>query len=169
MVNISLVLKGYMYLTKRHICFFANMPNENVRHEPQCDKLMMMKNLLVKSGPLYKKASRSKLNTKFWVVLKNDVLSWYENTSDPYFPKGNISLQYCHSCEAASGTRFKVRTSERNYTFTADTESSRDEWVKAIQKVMFRTQHEGESIKVIYFNATAGRHLLNYLLAHYPS
>ncbi|OXG86709.1 sterol 3-beta-glucosyltransferase [Cryptococcus neoformans var. grubii Br795] len=131
----SVMLKGYMYLTKKHICFFANMPNEN--------------NLLVKSGPLSKKASRSKLNTKFWVVLKNDVLSWYESTSDPYFPKGNISLQYCHSCDAVDGTRFKVRTSERNYTFTADTESSRDEWVKAIQKVMFKTQHEGETIKLI--------------------
>ncbi|ODN84084.1 hypothetical protein, variant [Cryptococcus amylolentus CBS 6039] len=129
------MLKGYMYLTKRHICFFANMPDEN--------------NLLVKSGPLYKKASRTKLNTKFWVVLKNDVLSWYESTSDPYFPKGNISLQYCISVDPVRDTKFKIRTAERSYTFTADTEGGRDEWVKVVKKVMFKLQHEGETIKVI--------------------
>lgn len=45
-------------------------------------------------------------------------------------------------------TRFKLRTPERNYTFKADTEDGRDEWMKAIHKVMFKTQHEGESVKV---------------------
>ncbi|ORY29024.1 hypothetical protein BCR39DRAFT_559323 [Naematelia encephala] len=129
------MLKGYMYLTRRHLCFFAHMPHRE--------------NLVVKTGPLYKKASRTKLNTKFWVVLKNDVLSWYESTADPYFPKGNVSLQYASSCDAIDETKFKLRTPERNYTFTADTESSRDEWIKAIEKVMFKTQHEGESVKLI--------------------
>lgn len=68
---------------------------------------------------------------------------------DPYFPKGNISLQYVSSCDAVDETRFKLRTPERNYTFKADTEDGRDEWVKSIQKVMFKTQHEGESVKLI--------------------
>ncbi|WVO17804.1 hypothetical protein L204_105502 [Cryptococcus depauperatus] len=131
----NIMLKGYMYLTRKHICFFARIPNEN--------------NLLVKSGPLYKKSSRTKLSTKFWVVLKNDVLSWYESTSDLYFPKGNISLQYCLSCDSVSDQKFKIRTAERSYTFTADMENSRDEWVKALQKVMFKTQHEGECVKLI--------------------
>ena len=129
------MLKGYIYLTRQHICFFAHMPDKD--------------NLVVKTGPLSKKASRTKLNTKFWVVLKNDVLSWYESTADPYFPKGNVSLQYASSCDAIDETRFKLRTSERNYTFTADTEANRDEWIKAIQKVMFKTQHEGECVKLI--------------------
>lgn len=106
-------------------------------------------NLIVKTGPLYKKASRTKINSKFWVILKNDVLSWYESTSDPYFPKGNISLQYASSCDPIDENRFKLRTAERNYTFTADTEEGRDSWIDAIQKVMFKTQHEGESVKLI--------------------
>ncbi|WVR05782.1 hypothetical protein IAU60_002807 [Kwoniella sp. DSM 27419] len=131
----SVMLKGYMYLTKLHICFFANMPHKE--------------NLVVKTGPLSKKASRTKLNTKFWVVLKNDVLSWYESTADPYFPKGNVSLQYASSCDPIEDCKFKLRTPERNYTFTADTEASRDEWIKAIKKVMFKTQHEGETVKLI--------------------
>lgn len=71
------------------------------------------------------------------------------SAQDPYFPKGNISLQYVSSCDAVDETRFKLRTPERNYTFRADTEDGRDEWVKSIQKVMFKTQHEGESVKLI--------------------
>lgn len=67
---------------------------------------------------------------------------------DPYFPKGNVSLQYASSCDAVDEVRFKLRTAERNYTFTAESEASRDEWIKAIQKVMFKTQHEGASVKV---------------------
>jgi len=68
---------------------------------------------------------------------------------DPYFPKGNISLQYVSSCDPIDENRFKLRTPERNYTFRADTADGRDEWVKSIQKVMFKTQHEGESVKLI--------------------
>ncbi|EIW72673.1 hypothetical protein TREMEDRAFT_41904 [Tremella mesenterica DSM 1558] len=131
----SVMLKGYMYLTPRHICFFAQMPNKE--------------NVVVKTGPLYKKATRTKLNSRFWVTLKNDVLSWYESTSDPYFPKGNVSLQYAFACEPVDDTRFKLRTSERTYTFSAETQDGRDDWVKAIKRVMFKTQHEGESVKLI--------------------
>ena len=59
-----------------------------------------------------------------------------------------MSLQYASSCDVIDETRFKLRTSERNYTFTAESEKSRDEWIKAIEKVMFKTQHEGECVKV---------------------
>ena len=46
-------------------------------------------NLIVKTGPLSKKNSRTKLYTKFWAVLRNDVLSWYESAavSDQSRPK----------------------------------------------------------------------------------
>jgi len=77
---------------------------------------------------------------------------------DPYFPKGNVSLQYASSCDAIDEHRFKLRTSERNYTFTADSEKSRDEWIKAIQKVMFKTQHEGESVKVSWIFVKECKH-----------
>lgn len=60
-----------------------------------------------------------------------------------------MSLQYASSCDVLDDHRFKLRTAERNYTFTADTTTARDEWIKAIQKVMFKTQHEGDSIKLI--------------------
>ena len=47
--------------------------------------LIMSQNLIVKTGPLSKKSSRTKMNTKFWAVLRNDVLSWYESTAVSYF------------------------------------------------------------------------------------
>ena len=117
---------------------------------------------MVKTGPLFKKASKTKISSKYWVVLKNDVLSWFESTAvclslfvsplvdrqDPYFPKGSVSLHYVSSCDAIDSKRFKLRTSERNYSFSAETEASRDEWLKAIEKVIFKTQHEGEIVKV---------------------
>jgi hypothetical protein len=31
-VDAITVLKGYMYLTRRHICFFAHMPDREVGH-----------------------------------------------------------------------------------------------------------------------------------------
>lgn len=107
-----------------------------------------MQTVVLKSGPLYKKHHRTKLSPKFWVVLRDNVLSWYDNSNDPYFPRGNVPLQYASSCESLDSTRFKLRTSERNYTFTADSEANATEWVRVIQKAIFKVQHEGESVKV---------------------
>lgn len=56
-----------MFLTRQRICFFAHMPD--------------IDNDVIKSGPLWKKARRTKLSTKYWFMLRNDVLSWYENSN----------------------------------------------------------------------------------------
>jgi sterol 3beta-glucosyltransferase len=68
---------------------------------------------------------------------------------DPYFPKGNISLQYASSCDSVGGARFKLRTTERNYTFTADNEANAEEWIRVINKVIFKRQQEGETVRLI--------------------
>ena len=36
---------------------------------------------VLKSGTLSKKAQRTKRWTKYWFVLKNDVVSWYNSSS----------------------------------------------------------------------------------------
>lgn len=82
-----------MYLTPRHICFFAHMPDKEVKSRPIFSvSELTNQNLIVKTGPLSKKASRTKLNTKFWAVLRNDVLSWYESTAVS-FPSSPLELQ----------------------------------------------------------------------------
>lgn len=43
---------------------------------------------------------------------------------------------------------FKVSTAEKKWHFSADSEASRDEWVKTIKKAIFRAQNEGESVRI---------------------
>ena len=70
-----------MYLTPRHICFFAKMPDKEASSHVHMKGATNQQNLIVKTGPLSKKNSRTKMYTKYWAVLKNDVLSWYESTA----------------------------------------------------------------------------------------
>jgi sterol 3beta-glucosyltransferase len=67
---------------------------------------------------------------------------------DPYFPHGMIDLRYAISCEPHSEKNIKLRTNQRNITLAADSTTSRDTWVKTIQKVIFKAQNSGESVKV---------------------
>ncbi|KAF8758997.1 the biosynthesis of sterol glucoside [Rhizoctonia solani] len=124
----SVLLQGYMYLTNTHLCFFAHMPTR----EDQ----------VLKSGTMSKKAQRTKRWNKHWFVLKNDVLSWYQSSSDPYFPHGNIDLRYAISCDAHREKGIRLRTNQKTITLQADSVPSRDEWV------IFKAQNMGESVKI---------------------
>jgi sterol 3beta-glucosyltransferase len=64
-------------------------------------------------------------------------------------------LQYAISAEAVESkkkgedeTTFIVTTDERKYQFKADSAASAKEWVRSIQKVIFRTHNEGNSVKI---------------------
>ncbi|KZT36038.1 UDP-Glycosyltransferase/glycogen phosphorylase [Sistotremastrum suecicum HHB10207 ss-3] len=130
----SVLLQGYMYLTTTHLCFFAHMPSR----EDQ----------ILKSGSLQKKTNRTKRWIKHWFVLKNDALSWYQSSSDPYFPRGVVDLRYAISCEPSETKGFRIRTNQKTITLSADSTPSREEWVKAIRKVIFKAQNMGESVKI---------------------
>ncbi|TDL28861.1 UDP-Glycosyltransferase/glycogen phosphorylase [Rickenella mellea] len=130
----SILLQGYMYLTNSHLCFFAHMP----AREDQ----------VLKSGSLNKKTQRTKRWVKHWFVLKNDVLSWYQSSSDPYFPHGVIDLRYAISCETVQEKGFRIRTNQKVVTLMADSAPSREEWVKAVRKVIFKAQNLGDSVKI---------------------
>lgn len=45
-------------------------------------------------------------------------------------------------------TIFVITTDERRYQFKADSAASAKEWVRSIQKVIFRTHNEGNSVKI---------------------
>ncbi|KAJ7456588.1 glycosyltransferase family 1 protein [Mycena latifolia] len=130
----SVLLQGYMYLTNSYLCFFAHMPTR----EDQ----------VLKSGSLNKKAQRTKRWIKHWFVLKNDALSWYQSSSDPYFPHGIVDLRYAISCDAVRDKEFRVRTNQRTVVLAAPSVPSREEWVKAIRKVIFKAQNMGDSVKI---------------------
>ncbi|THU88460.1 hypothetical protein K435DRAFT_830554 [Dendrothele bispora CBS 962.96] len=130
----SVLLQGYMYITNTYLCFFAHMPSR----EDQ----------VLKSGSLNKKAQRTKRWIKHWFVLKNDALSWYQSSSDPYFPHGIVDLRYTISCEPIGEKDFRLRTNQKTVLLSADSVPSREEWVKAIRKVIFKAQNMGDSVKI---------------------
>lgn len=43
---------------------------------------------------------------------------------------------------------FSVVTHQREYTFKADSAASAKEWVKTLQKVIFRSHNDGDSVKI---------------------
>ena len=45
-------------------------------------------------------------------------------------------------------TNFSVTTHQRTYYFKADTAASAKEWVKTLQKVIFRSHNDGDSVKI---------------------
>ncbi|TFK30745.1 hypothetical protein FA15DRAFT_662784 [Coprinopsis marcescibilis] len=130
----SVLLQGYMYLTNNYLCFFAHMPTR----EDQ----------ILKSGSLSKKAQRTKRWIKHWFILKNDALSWYQSSSDPYFPHGILDLRYAIACEAVREREFKIKTNQKTIVLSADSVPSRDEWVKSVKKVIFKAQNSGDSVKI---------------------
>ncbi|KAA1468468.1 hypothetical protein DENSPDRAFT_794393 [Dentipellis sp. KUC8613] len=130
----SILLQGYMYLTNSYLCFFAHMP----AREDQ----------VLKSGTMYKKAQRTKRWIRHWFILKNDVLSWYQSSSDPYFPHGVVDLRYAISCDPSQEKDIRLRTNNKTIHLSAESVPSRDEWIKAIRKVIFKAQNMGDSVKI---------------------
>lgn len=82
------------------------------------------------------------------------MLSYYSDPSDLYFPSGNIDLRYGISANVAEkdkgkdATHFTVVTHERKFHFRADSIPSAKEWVKALQKIIFRSHNDGDSVKI---------------------
>ncbi|KAK1960779.1 glycosyltransferase family 28 domain-containing protein [Colletotrichum sublineola] len=133
----SVLLQGYMYITAKHICFYAYLPKK--AHE------------VVKSGYLSKSGKRNPKYNRYWFRLKGDVLAYYKDPSNVYFPSGQIDLRYGISAsvnDKKDGLAFTVVTHHRTYHFKADSAPSAKEWVKSLQRVIFRSHNEGDSVKI---------------------
>ncbi|KAL8834178.1 MAG: hypothetical protein Q9170_003879 [Blastenia crenularia] len=137
----SVLLQGYLYITQAHLCFYAYLPKKS--------------NLIAKSGYLAKRGKQNPKFNRYWFTLKGDVLSYFTDPSDLYFPSGNIDLTYGISAslleskeKGKNTTNFTVVTNQRHYHFRADSPSSAREWVKTLQKVIFRSQNDGDSVKI---------------------
>ncbi|KAL4980410.1 sterol 3-beta-glucosyltransferase [Aspergillus desertorum] len=139
----SMLLQGYMYVTEGHICFYAYLPRQSTK--------------VIKSGYIHKRGRKNPKYNRYWFSLKEDVLSYYADPSNLYFPSGQIDLRYGISAsltgpkdKSRESRDFQVTTDHRTYYFRADSSVSAKEWVRSLQKVIFRTHNEGESIKVSF-------------------
>lgn len=50
--------------------------------------------------------------------------------------------------KSRDATHFTVETHQRVYNFKADSNPSAKEWVKALQKIIFRSHNDGDSVKI---------------------
>ncbi|KAF9907442.1 Sterol 3-beta-glucosyltransferase [Linnemannia zychae] len=132
----SVLLPGYMYLTTNHICFYANLPSGQ--------------DVIQKEGFFAKKSRTTKQFTRYWFILKNDVLSYYGNQADVYYPIKTIDLKHALSAEPSphNDHNFYIFTNSRKYTFKTDSELVKTDWVKSIQKSIFHAKMEGDKVKI---------------------
>ncbi|KAI1316917.1 Sterol 3-beta-glucosyltransferase [Mortierella claussenii] len=132
----SVLLPGHMYLTTNHICFYANLPDNH--------------DVTQKEGFFSKKSKTTKQFTRHWFILKNDVLSCYADQTEVYYPIKTIDLKHALSAEPSPNNdrNFHIFTNNRKYTFRTDSELSRTDWVKAIQKSIFHATTEGDKVKI---------------------
>lgn len=138
----SVLLQGHMYVTERHICFYAYLPKKS--------------HSVIKSGYLSKRGRQNPKYSRYWCALKGDVLSYYLDPSNLYFPSGHVDLRRnaisANHVEPKDKDKvskdFVVTTESRTYQFRADSVPSAKEWVKALQKVIFRSHNDGDSVKI---------------------
>ncbi|KAI0969049.1 glycosyltransferase family 1 protein [Xylaria arbuscula] len=134
----SVLLQGYLYITSRHVCFYAYLPRKTRE--------------VAKSGYLAKSGKRNPKYNRYWFRLKGDVLAYYRDASNLYFPHGQIDLRYAISANVTDkdqdAVHFSVATHHRTYHFRADSAPSAKEWVKSLQRVIFRSHNEGDSVKI---------------------
>ncbi|KAL7803673.1 glycosyltransferase family 1 protein [Trichoderma aethiopicum] len=134
----SVLLQGFLYITSKHICFYAHLPKKT--------------HTVTKSGFLLKSGKRNPKYNRYWFRLKGDVLSYYQDPTNLYFPHGHIDLSFGISAsitdEDKEGVHFSVVTSHRTYNFKAESVPSAKEWVKSLQRVIFRSHNDGDSVKI---------------------
>ncbi|KAG5947204.1 Sterol 3-beta-glucosyltransferase [Claviceps sorghi] len=134
----SVLLQGFLYITAKHICFYAYLPKKA--------------NVVAKSGYMSKSGKRNPKYHRHWFRLKGDVLSYYRDSTNLYFPHGQIDLRFAISASIVDkdkdGLHFNVVTRHRTYNFKADSAPSAKEWVKSLQRVIFRSHNEGDSVKI---------------------
>ncbi|KAK4942481.1 Sterol 3-beta-glucosyltransferase [Elasticomyces elasticus] len=137
----SVLLQGYLYITKQHICFYAYLPKKS--------------HTVGKTGYLSKKGRTTSKFKRYWFSLNGDVLSYYSDPANLYFPSGNIDLRYGISAAFLTDKHkskeckdFSLTIDHRTYHLRADTGLSAREWVQALQKTIFRSHNDGDSVKI---------------------
>lgn len=135
----NVLLQGYMYITQKHVCFYAYLKRKT--------------NTTIKTGHLGKCGKHSYSYKQYWFVLKGDNFCYYKSSAEPYSPLGVVDLRYAISADVSQekdshGKDFIITTHDRTYLYRAETAASAKEWVKQLQKVIFRSHNDGDSVKI---------------------
>lgn len=80
---------------------------------------------------------------------------------------GIVDLRYVLSCESVGERDIILRTTQKTVTLSADSVPSREEWLKAICKVIFKAQNMGDTVKVS--TTSGGVQPLTFVRLLYPT
>ncbi|KAF9120146.1 Sterol 3-beta-glucosyltransferase [Mortierella sp. 14UC] len=132
----SLLLPGYLYITTHHVCFYANLPSNH--------------DVVQKEGFFSKKSTKTTKFSRYWFILKNDVLSYYSDQSEVYYPIKSIDLKDALSAEPSlkNELAFYIHMPTRRIKFKTDSELARADWVKAIQKSIFHAKIDEDNVRI---------------------
>lgn len=80
-------------------------------------------------------------------------MSYYTDPAELYFPYGHVDLRYGITATVdeernKDGKYFTVVTDQKTIHFRADSAASAKDWVKSLQKIIFRSHNSGESVKI---------------------
>ncbi|KAK9702810.1 Sterol 3-beta-glucosyltransferase [Basidiobolus ranarum] len=130
-----ILLKGYMYLTDQHICFFASTNRKKLSSTER-------------SGFLHLKTRNNRSFSTYWFVLREGALSYYANSTDIYYPLDVIDLKYVVTLKKNDKKNIiHIVTPEKNFIIQADTPMAMNEWIKDMIDVIC-TLRNGDGIKL---------------------
>ncbi len=131
----SVLLKGHLYLTSSHLCFYALLPSET--------------STISKTGYL-KKPNQIKTYTSCWSALKDDILTFYEDYNSTHFILGAVKMSDVQSIEPSSkrenGFTLFLKDNKK-YNLQADSASAMHDWVSKLKASMMRSKMEGSKVK----------------------
>ena len=134
----DVLIQGYCFITLHHFLFFAYLPKAD-------GKIQMTGNINLRSS--IRGVSR------YWAVLKDNLLSLYSSVTNVYFPLETIDLNEVTKLEMVAKVddpksftnTFKVSTKDRTYVFVADSSMSARAWYNTIKRQQFASKNSGKN------------------------
>lgn len=137
----SSMVNGHLYILQSLVCFYAYLPKRS--------------HVVLKSGYLQKRGRQNPRFNKYWFVLKGNTLSYFTDKSQPYFPRNTVNLSSAISVQLINVNKqkqscdFSITTDKESYLFKTETFDDAQHWVKQIERAMFRSRSDSDSIKYL--------------------
>jgi sterol 3beta-glucosyltransferase len=90
----SILLQGYLYITAGHLCFYAYLAQKEVslpfsiagdirRFFTDAPRFVWrtVQGATIRSGSLSVRGSKTRRYHKHWLILKDNILSWYPSSA----------------------------------------------------------------------------------------